>query len=109
MKLPGIIKVRENLGSQRIAQLVLISPLFLMWAGAFQFYRTRSVGLLKTFFPVEWWTPVLVIGLPAAAFIFTLYRMYRRSPEKLEWSLDIPLCLFVGFSMLVLIGQILNV
>jgi glucan phosphoethanolaminetransferase (alkaline phosphatase superfamily) len=109
MKRPALAKIRTSLGSYRVAQVLLISPLFLMWAGAFQFYRTRSVGLLKTFFPVEWWTPVVVIGLPAAACLFTLYRMYRRSPEKLAWSLDILLCLFVGFSMLILVGQILNV
>lgn len=95
-------------GSYRLAQIVLISPLFLMWIGAFQFYRTRSVGVLKTFFPVEWWTPFILIGLPAAAFLFTLYKMYKRSTEKLAWSLDILLCLFVGCSMLVLLGQILG-
>lgn len=109
MKPALMIKLREKGISYRAAQIALISPLFILWAGVFQFYQTRSVGLLKTFFPVEWWTPVLVIGLPAAAFLFTLYRMFRRDPEKLAWSLDILLCLFVGCSMLVLLGQILNV
>jgi glucan phosphoethanolaminetransferase (alkaline phosphatase superfamily) len=104
-----LARIRGSIGSHRIAQILLISPLFVMWAGMFQFYRTRSVGLLKTFFPVEWWTPILVIGLPAAAFLYTLYRMFRRSPEKLDWSLDILLCLFVGCSMLVLLGQILSI
>lgn len=109
MKRPILTKLREKGIYYRVMQIVLISPLFIMWAGALQFYQTRSVGLLKTFFPVEWWTPVLVIGLPAAAFLFTLYRMFRRDPEKLAWGLDILLCLFVGFSMLVLLGQILSV
>lgn len=101
-------KFRLPFSSQRLAQILLISPLFILWAGAFQFYRTRSTGLLKTFFPVEWWTPVVMIGLPVAAFLFTLYRMYRRSPEKWDVSLDILVCLFVGCSMLVLVGQIFS-
>jgi glucan phosphoethanolaminetransferase (alkaline phosphatase superfamily) len=109
MKRPFLTRLREKGISSRIEQIVLVSPLFILWAGAIQFYETRSVGLLGTFFPVEWWTPILVIGLPAAAFLFTLYRMFRRAPEKLAWSLDILVCLFVGCSMLVLLGQILNV
>ena len=92
----------------RLAQVLMISPLVVMWAGLFQFYRTRSMDLLRTFFPADWWTVVILVGLPAAAFIFTLYRMFRRSPEKLEWCMDILLCLFVGGSMYILIGQVLS-
>lgn len=102
------LKERRNKRSYRLAQLALISPLVVMWAGFFEFYRTRSVELLRTLFPAEWWSAVLLVGLPLAAFLFTLYRMFRRSPEKLDWSLDILLCLFVGCSMFILIGQVLN-
>ena len=109
MKRALLTTLRERGVSSRIAQIVLVSPLFILWAGAIQFYETRSVGPLKTFFPVEWWTPILVVGLPAAAFLFTLYRMFRQAPEKLAWGLDILVCLFVGCSMLILVGQILNV
>ena len=101
---------RQHGGSRRyrMMQLALVSPLVLLWAGFFEFYRTRSVELLRTLFPAEWWSAVLLVGLPVAAFLFTLYRMFRRSPEKLDWSLDILLCLFVGCSMFILIGQVLN-
>jgi hypothetical protein len=89
-------------------QLLMVSPLVLMWAGYFQFYRTRSVEILRTCFSADWLSAILLVGLPLAAFLFTLYRMFRRSPEKLEWSLDILLCLFVGCSMFILIGQVLS-
>ena len=93
--------------SYRTAQLILVSPLVALWFGFFEFYRTRSMSFIKTLFPSEWWAFVL-LPVPAAAFIYTLYRMYKRSPEKLNWSLDILLCLFVGCSMFILIGQVLS-
>jgi len=101
-------KFRKYFGSYRAAQLILVSPLVLLWIGFFEFYRTRSMSFLKSFFPAEWWTPILLLGLPAAAFIYTLYRMYRRSPEKLAWALDILVCLFVGCSMYILVGQVFS-
>jgi hypothetical protein len=66
------------------------------------------MSFIKTLFPAEWWAFVLLLALPGAAFIYTLYRMYKSSPEKLNWSLDILLCLFVGCSMFILIGQVLS-
>jgi glucan phosphoethanolaminetransferase (alkaline phosphatase superfamily) len=99
---------RKNSRHYRLLQLLMVSPLVLMWVGFFEFYRTRSVELLRTLFPADWWSAVLLVGLPLAAFLFTLYRMFRRSPDKFDWMLDILLCLFVGCSMFILIGQVLS-
>lgn len=89
-------------------QVAMISPLLLMWAGFLQFYWNRSSGLLQLILPESVPMVLALIGLPAAGFLITLYRMYRRAPEKLEAGLDILLCLFIGGSMMVLLGQVLN-
>lgn len=105
MRLPGFARSRA---AARLLQAAMISPLVLMWAGFVQFFWSRSTGLLQLILPESVPMVLALIGLPAAGLLITIYRMYRRAPEKLEAGLDILLCLFIGGSMMVLLGQVFN-
>ncbi len=93
----------------RMIQIVLVGPLVVLWGGVAYWFGFGSEAILKTVFP-PLMAPVLLTATIASALLWTMLHLKNTPTAKqVSWRVDIFLCLFILFSMLVVVGQMMRV
>ena len=88
--------------------MLLISPIILMWCGVAYWFGFASEVILKTAFPAPM-APVAFLALLSTAVVWTLWNR-RRIPRRDRdvRRTDSVILAFLGFSVLLVIGQIMG-
>jgi len=88
--------------------MLLLAPVILMWCGVAYWFGFASEVILTTAFPVSL-APASFLLLLIAGFAWTLWHRSRVPRWRRELRrTDTAICVFLAFSMLLVIGQIMG-
>jgi hypothetical protein len=91
-----------------IVHIFLLGPLVVLWAGVAYWFGYGSGAILKTFFP-SMSAPIGLFALTTAGFGWTALHSKDIPPQNhLARGIDMLLCIFLGFSMFIVAGQVMS-
>ncbi len=104
MRLPNSNKQRRVYWT---IQTLLIGPIILLWSGVAYWFGFASEVLLRIVMP-DLLAPLFLTGLLVAAFVWTmLHRCRIPRCESEARRTDTAICVFIAFSMLLVVGQLM--
>lgn len=92
-----------------LVNILLIGPLILLWAGVAYWFGFASGVIMKTVFPPIL-APVLLTSVLLSGLTWTALHL-RHSPKEKQVRLRVDLLLlaFIVFSILMVVGQMMNI